>query len=112
MKTTFIVKPDAHGFNNGKEYRGLVIATKGKEKAISFAYIPDTFDELLGMTLAELKLKRKLSRRKQVRIESDITDYENVMACCKRELQKLTGKVFKELETQHNLTNMIKNFSE
>lgn len=112
MKTNFIVKADAHGFNNGKEYRGLIIATKGKEKAISYAYIPDTFDEELGRTLAELKLKRKLSRRKQVRIEADIATYESILTCGRHILDRLCGKVFKELENQHNLTKQIKGLSE
>ncbi len=71
MKTNFIVKPEAEGTNNGKPYRGLVIATRGKEKAIAFAYLPDVFNEEFGRTLAELKLKQKLIRRKQVKINQE-----------------------------------------
>lgn len=59
MKTNFIVKPEAEGTHNGKAYRGLVVATMGKEKAIAFSYLPDVFDEDFGKSLAELKLKQK-----------------------------------------------------
>lgn len=107
MQTNFIVKPDAEGTNNGKPYRGLVIATRGKEKSIAFAYLPDTFDETIGRQLAELKLKRKLIRRKQVFLDKQISMYAKAVEACNNRLNQLEYKYYKETVKQFEITSRI-----
>lgn len=66
MNATIIVKREATGTHNGKEFKGIVIAVLGKKKGIARAYLPDVFDEFCGTCLAVNKLRCKVQKEKIV----------------------------------------------
>ena len=68
MKTQLIVKPEAKGTYSGRAYKGLVVAVCGKHKGITRTYLPDVFDENIGLKIALAKLGIKQSRDRLARL--------------------------------------------
>lgn len=79
MNINFIVKPEATGTFNGREYKGIVIANVGKTKGVQRTYLPDVFNESDGKAMAEYRLRRKMSRKKEIRLTKEFNDINRMI---------------------------------
>lgn len=116
MNVKYYVNENEHGFFNGREYHGIVRAVCGKKKAEARSYLPDVFDEELGKAIAKKRLRVKVLRSEEVKLneESKAIDIliDELLSRQSKVICKITSSVLQQERLKDELLDMFEGMKE